>query len=229
MHLMKYRMRGWLSILAIASMIGIGIALGWSRCAQTTDHAAQAELALLHVEVANLQATAVQREAAIHKEETLKIDQQTVPSAAVTLASKDSSQRSGTKSPSSTLDWFQALKVATVARLMVKGASQSAVMPSGSMEPVFNQRAILVLEAAKFDDLKVGDIVTYRHPSYGLLVVHRIIEKRGNRFWAKGDSNDHMDTAYITRENFVARVYCIVYASESATQASHPPPSRAAE
>jgi signal peptidase I len=228
MHLMKVGMLESWSILMVASLIGIGLFLGLSRCARATEQTARAELAVLHAEVANLQAAAVQREAPMDQAQALVIDQAADQGAAVALASNDSPQRGGTESPSSTLDWAQALKVATVARLMVKGASQSTVMPSGSMTPVFDQRAILVLEAARFDDLKVGDIVTYRHPSYRPLVVHRIIEKRGDRFWAKGDSNLHMDTVCVTRENFVARVYCIVYASES-VQTSHLPPSRDAK
>jgi len=225
---MKVGMLESWSILMVASLIGIGLVLGLSRCAQATEQTARAERPVLHAEVANLLAAAVQREAPMDRAETLEIDQSAGQNTAVALASNDSPQLGGAMSPSSTLDWAQANKVATVARLMVKGASQLTVMPSGSMAPVFNQHAILVVEAARFDDLKVGDIVTYRHPDYDLLVVHRIIEKRGDRFWAKGDSNMRMDTVYVTRENFVARVYCIVYASEPA-QASHPSPSRAAK
>ena len=66
------------------------------------------------------------------------------------------------------------------------------------MKPVFDERAILLTEAANFDDLKIGDIVTYRHPRYGMPVVHRILEKRGDKFWSKGDNNGKMDEVYIT-------------------------------
>jgi signal peptidase I len=75
------------------------------------------------------------------------------------------------------------------------------------------------MEPARFEDLKVGDVVTYRNPRYGLLVVHRILEKRGDKFWSKGDNNGRMDLVYITRENYGARVFGIIYANEPSAQA----------
>ena len=117
--------------------------------------------------------------------------------------------------PTSTLAWSQALAVATAARYLVPGAGVLVVEPTGSMRPVFDERALLLTEPAPFAALRVGDIVTYRHPAHGLPVVHRLAEKRGNRFWAKGDGNARMDDVYITPENYGARVFGIVYASEA--------------
>jgi hypothetical protein len=122
-------------------------------------------------------------------------------------------------SPSSTADWNSALRAATAATLMVPGAKLITVMPTGSMEPIFNERALLLLEPARFEDLNIGDIVTYRSPYHGIVVVHRILEKRGRNFWAKGDNNGRMDPVYITRENYQARVFGIIYAREPSEQA----------
>jgi signal peptidase I len=70
------------------------------------------------------------------------------------------------------------------------------------------------LELTPFEELKVGDIVTYRHPQLGLPVVHRIVLKDGDKFWAKGDANERMDNEYVTRENYLRRVYGLIYAKE---------------
>jgi hypothetical protein len=47
-------------------------------------------------------------------------------------------------------------------------------------------------------------------------VVHRVLEKRGDRFWSRGDANGRMDDIYITRENFDRRVFGIIYGREPA-------------
>jgi signal peptidase I len=181
------------------------------------------ELAALRAEVAALRTGASERDACIRRLEArnaeLEADLTGVRSA-VALASNDTpARRGGAASPSSTLEWANALKVATAARFMVPGASMLTVMPTGSMKPVFDERAILLMEPARFDDLKIGDIVTYKHPQYGLPVVHRILEKRGDKFWAKGDNNGRMDEVYITRQNYEARVFGIIYAREPSGQA----------
>ena len=121
--------------------------------------------------------------------------------------------------PTSTLDWTTAHKLAAAMKSMVPGSKTLTVMPTGSMKPMFDERALLVLERADFDALKVGDIVTYRHPEQNMPVVHRIAEKRGDKFWSKGDNNGQMDDVYITRENFQGRVFGIIYTREPSAAA----------
>lgn len=121
--------------------------------------------------------------------------------------------------PSSTLDWTAATKVATAVRYMVPGSRLVTVMPTGSMKPVFDERSMLVVEPAPYASLQVGDIVTYRHPRFGLPVVHRITEKRGDTFWAKGDNNSQGDDVCITSENYEGRVFSIVYSREPSFEA----------
>lgn len=82
----------------------------------------------------------------------------------------------------------------------------ATVLATGSMRPLFDQHALLILEAAPYDSLRVGDIVTYVFPGTGQLIVHRLLEKRGDNFWAKGDHNGRMDNAYVTRANYRMRV-----------------------
>jgi hypothetical protein len=116
--------------------------------------------------------------------------------------------------PSSGLDRDAATRAAMAARLMVTGGGALNVLPTGSMRPTFDQNAILLTEPARFDDICVGDIVTFKHPSYPVPVVHRVLEKRGDRFWSRGDANGRMDDIYITRENFDRRVFGIIYGRE---------------
>ncbi len=189
------------------------------------------ELAALRAEVATLRAAVTERDATIRDlrahtvalESDISAVQQTVA-----LASSDGAAGQGLGiAPTSALDWNSAMKVATAARFLVKGSSLLTVMPTGSMKPVFDERAILLTEAANFDDLKIGDIVTYRHPRYGMPVVHRILEKRGDKFWSKGDNNGRMDEVYITRKNYQGRVFGIIYAKEPSAQAQRFSPALA--
>ena len=193
------------------------------------DSAAEKELAALRAEVGALRAQVAERDNTIGelkaRTAALETDINAVQHT-VALASSDGfGGRDSGIAPTSALDWASALKIATAARYLVKGADVITVAPTGSMKPVFDERAILLTEAANFDDLKVGDIVTYKHPSYGMTVVHRIMEKRGNKFWAKGDNNGRMDEVYITRSNFQGRVFGIIYAKESSAQAKRVNPS----
>lgn len=185
--------------------------------------AADDELAALRAEVAALRAQLAEKDDAIHSLEArntaLETDMTAVQQTVVMASSDGTAGRGLGIAPTSALDWTSAMKVATAARFMVKGSNLLTVMPTGSMKPVFDERAILLTEAANFDDLKVGDIVTYKHPRYGMPVVHRILEKRGDKFWSKGDNNGRMDEVYITRQNFQGRVFGIIYAKEPSKQA----------
>jgi hypothetical protein len=120
-------------------------------------------------------------------------------------------ERTRAFTPSSSLSREKAEQIARLFSILKPGSSFCTVLPTGSMKPFFDQKAILLMEAAPFADLKVGDIVTYRHPRLGLPVVHRLVLKDGDRFWAKGDANEHMDNVYITPENYLRRVYGLIY------------------
>jgi len=207
--------------LVFASVLGSAMLPGTlvSAAAEATN----SELESLRAEVAALHANVAERDARIHQLESrnteLELDLTSVQGAVALAAGDTSTRHTQSCAPSSNLEWANALRVATAARFMVQGSSMLTVMPTGSMKPVFDERAILLMEPAKFDDLKIGDIVTYKHPRYGMPVVHRIQEKRGDKFWAKGDNNGRMDEVYITRQNYEARVFGIIYAREASEQA----------
>jgi signal peptidase I len=207
--------------LLVASVLGSLMLPGALRAAGETS--AAAELAALRAEVATLRAAVAERDNTISALQARTVALETDINAVqqtVALASSDGATGQGLGiAPTSALDWSSAMKIATAARFLVKGSNLLTVMPTGSMKPVFDERAILLTENANYDDLKIGDIVTYKHPRYGMPVVHRIMEKRGDKFWSKGDNNGKMDEVYITRKNFQGRVFGIIYAKEPSAQA----------
>lgn len=113
--------------------------------------------------------------------------------------------------PSSTLTMARAHLAAWTVANQLPGGEVATVAATGSMRPLFDQHALLILEAAPFDSLQVGDIVTYRDPQLGIVIVHRLIERHGDRFWAKGDHNRRMDNLWVTRKNYCMRVCGILY------------------
>jgi signal peptidase I len=114
--------------------------------------------------------------------------------------------------PTSGLSRAQAYLLArTVADTAGRDLLVSAVAPTGSMKPFFNDNALLLLEAVPFDELQIGDVVTYFHAERKRTLVHRLVEKRGDRFWARGDHNRRMDDIYVTRENYQRRLAGVIY------------------
>lgn len=121
-------------------------------------------------------------------------------------------RRSRAEAPRSRLSPKAAWAAATAVAAQVPGATVCSVLPTGSMRPMFNERAFLVLEPVKYDELQVGDIITYWHPTRQVSIVHRILEKRAGGYWTKGDYNDRPDDTYVTPRTHVKRVFAIIYA-----------------
>ena len=174
--------------------------------------------AALRAQVESLKQEITRQEALVgeltRKTQDLASTQASSGRAIALAASKLNSSNGSQIAPSSTLAWDRAMKAASAARYMVSGSSLMTVMPTGSMKPLFDERAILVMEPAPYSDLKLGDIVTYTHPKHKMPVVHRITEKRGNSFFTKGDNNSRADEIEITATNYQARVFGIIYARE---------------
>lgn len=76
--------------------------------------------------------------------------------------------------------------------LKIPDAKLSDYVDSGSMKPVLDKgtKGIQIVPSSE-DDVRVGDIVTYRFG--GVLIVHRVVEKgvdgKGVYFITKGDNN----------------------------------------
>ena len=79
----------------------------------------------------------------------------------------------------------------------LKDASLSSYAPTGSMKPVFDEKANGIrIVPENEDELEVGDIISFQKTP-GELIVHRIVEKgrdeQGTYFITKGDNNREND------------------------------------
>ena len=88
------------------------------------------------------------------------------------------------------------------------------VIVSGSMEPIIKIKdAVITRRVDKKEDLKVGDVITYRSMDetyYGILITHRIIEIKDEngetKYITKGDHNETPDRSPITFEQVTGKV-----------------------
>jgi signal peptidase len=83
------------------------------------------------------------------------------------------------------------------------------VVASGSMRPVLHEGDILLIEGVRFEEIRAspvdGDIVVYRRPYDGRLIVHRAIAKTSNALITKGDANSAPDPFPVPSEAVVGR------------------------
>ncbi len=68
------------------------------------------------------------------------------------------------------------------------------VIASSSMEPLLKKGDIVIWVPASMDEVEEGDIVVYRS-IYGNIIIHRVVEKRGDALITKGDANNYTDQA----------------------------------
>lgn len=88
------------------------------------------------------------------------------------------------------------------------------VIVSGSMEPIIKIKdAVLIKRVDDEDDVKRGDVVTYRSQDptyYGILVTHRVVDiKYDNNqkiFVTKGDHNETVDRSPINFNQITGKV-----------------------
>jgi signal peptidase len=80
---------------------------------------------------------------------------------------------------------------------------------SGSMEPALPVGCVQVTKPVKPEDIKVGDIITFRSPTNGKLMSHRVVaveEGQSYQFRTRGDANEDADPYLVPAENVVGRV-----------------------
>src|SRR6476646_2173030 len=84
------------------------------------------------------------------------------------------------------------------------GGETSYVTTSGtSMQPRFHSGDLALVRPA--DHYRVGEIVAYRSKLLHVVVLHRIIAIKGNRYVFKGDSNNFVDPTRPRRAELVGR------------------------
>ena len=72
----------------------------------------------------------------------------------------------------------------------VGGPASYIVINGNSMEPGYHRGDLVIVRERA--DYQEGDIVAYRHPELGT-VIHRVIDREGNRYVFQGDHNDFVD------------------------------------
>lgn len=71
------------------------------------------------------------------------------------------------------------------------GQAAYVIVTGNSMEPGMHRGDLVILR--RVAEYAVGDVATYRHPTIGP-VIHRIVERAGDRFIFQGDNNAWLDS-----------------------------------
>ena len=83
------------------------------------------------------------------------------------------------------------------------GGQASYVMVAGaSMEPVLQKGDLVIIRDS--NTYQAEDIVTYQHPIVGP-VIHRVINREGEKFILKGDNNDWIDSYKPDKSEFIGK------------------------
>lgn len=93
---------------------------------------------------------------------------------------------------------------------MVLG-NRPMVVLSGSMEPTYEVGSLVYMKKTSFEDLKVGDVITYGESEDGL-VTHRIvnISQISRTVVTRGDAND-VDDPEITADKIKGKINSKLY------------------
>ena len=85
------------------------------------------------------------------------------------------------------------------------------VVLSGSMKPAYPIGSMIYYKVADFEDIKVGDAITFKLGG-GALATHRVIQKDAENqvFTTKGDNNATADTNPVSYEAVVGRTGTMV-------------------
>lgn len=96
------------------------------------------------------------------------------------------------------------LVVALVAVPRLIGAD-TYVVTSGSMEPALRVGSVIVVEPIETDDVRTGDVVTFRLPT-GDVTTHRVVDIDRIGLTTKGDANEDIDPWIVTGDELLGRV-----------------------
>ena len=102
-----------------------------------------------------------------------------------------------------------AVVVLVIALLAVRVAGfKLYTIESGSMEPSYPVNSLVVVKQAEFEDIEIGDVITYKMSSAGVTVTHRVTEinEDNESFTTKGDANAQEDAAPVQYEDVVGVV-----------------------
>lgn len=81
------------------------------------------------------------------------------------------------------------------------------VVLSGSMEPTYHVGSVIYYKAVPFEDINVGDPITFLGAEGGIMVTHRVVEKdeSAKAFVTQGDANGSRDPGRVRYTNVVGK------------------------
>ena len=125
----------------------------------------------------------------------------------LTAGCADTTERppAATVSPSADVPVDQAWHDAKVVTARGPGR-MPAVGTGSSMQPVYGEDTLLVINPIAYDDLRPGMTVAYRNQR-GVRVVHRLVVKLADGWRIIGINNDRVDDDVVTRENLIGVIY----------------------
>ncbi len=106
-----------------------------------------------------------------------------------------------------------AVVIAGAGAVIVCGQAAAVVTHGVSMNPVYYQGDLVVVERAP--SYQIGDIVAYHLPSNGEVVLHRIIGGDAAGFQIKGDNNQSIDTTHPAADAIIGRA--VLHVSQGGT------------
>lgn len=95
------------------------------------------------------------------------------------------------------------LLAASIAYSFLSGGLQLKTVLSGSMSPEFNVGDVIAISQVSWDNIKVGDIITFRTGK--TLTTHRVVEVLNGSFRTKGDANEDPDGGPVAADSVVGR------------------------
>ena len=73
----------------------------------------------------------------------------------------------------------------------IGGRTSYVIVTGNSMEPFLHRGDLTILRQT--GDYEIGDVVTYHHPRLGR-VIHRIVDRSGDKYILQGDNNSWIDS-----------------------------------
>lgn len=75
---------------------------------------------------------------------------------------------------------------------------------STSMEPSLKEGSLLFNKTVAFDNIEIGDIITYKVKNSDIYITHRVseIDDINKRILCKGDANDNVDDSFIDYDQY---------------------------
>lgn len=91
------------------------------------------------------------------------------------------------------------------------------VLPTGSMEPAFNEKWCLLTKKLPFDKIRVTDVILVKVTGYSGPICHRVIRKSsgGSVLVTMGDANHGEDSWLVTESMYLGTVVGIVRLPEN--------------